>query len=230
MSIGSESRSSALESLSALIDGELDSNEVMRACSAWRDDISARSTWHAYQLIGDVLRSDDLANHAAHDAAFLATLRERLASEPVVLAPEPVAEPLAQPAGVPAWPEVARAAHAGRHRRWTWVAPSAVAAGFVMVAGALLVTRTPLPQGGTAADSLLARGGSGAAPTRVVNAPALAAADASIEPQALRPTGKVIRDSQLDRYLAAHQQFAGTSALGVPSGFLRNAAAEMPNR
>jgi sigma-E factor negative regulatory protein RseA len=104
-----------------------------------------------------------------------------------------------------------------------------VAAGFVMVAGALLVTRTPLPQGG-AADSLLARGGPTPSAARVVNAPALAAADASIEPQALRPTGKVIRDSQLDRYLAAHQQFAGTSALGVPSGFLRNAAAEMPNR
>jgi sigma-E factor negative regulatory protein RseA len=41
---------------------------------------------------------------------------------------------------------------------------------------------------------------------------------------------KLLRDTRLDRYLAAHQQFAGTSALGVPSGFLRNAAAEVPNR
>jgi len=42
--------------------------------------------------------------------------------------------------------------------------------------------------------------------------------------------GKIVRDARLDRYLAAHQQFAGTSALGVPSGFLRNAVAEAPNR
>ena len=35
---------------------------------------------------------------------------------------------------------------------------------------------------------------------------------------------RITRDDRLDRYLAAHQQFAGSSALGVPSGFLRNAA------
>ena len=34
-----------------------------------------RSTWHAYHLIGDVLRSDDLARPPARDAAFLAALR-----------------------------------------------------------------------------------------------------------------------------------------------------------
>ena len=43
------------------------------------------------------------------------------------------------------------------------------------------------------------------------------------DPQALVANAAVIRDAQLDRYLAAHTQFAGTSALGVPSGFLRNA-------
>ena len=43
------------------------------------------------------------------------------------------------------------------------------------------------------------------------------------EPQALVANGKLIRDARLDSYLAAHKQFAGTSALGVPSGFLRSA-------
>ena len=33
--------------------------------------------------------------------------------------------------------------------------------------------------------------------------------------------GRLVRDPRLDRYLAAHKQFAGTSALGVPSVFLR---------
>ena len=45
------------------------------------------------------------------------------------------------------------------------------------------------------------------------------------EPQVLIANGKQIRDARLDRYLAAHKQFAGSSALGVPSGFLRNATA-----
>jgi sigma-E factor negative regulatory protein RseA len=65
-----------------------------------------------------VLRSDDLATPPARDAAFLCALRPRLAAEPVVLAPEPP-----------------RRARSGR---WTWMAPPTVAAGFVLVTGALL--------------------------------------------------------------------------------------------
>ena len=42
--------------------------------------------------------------------------------------------------------------------------------------------------------------------------------------------GQVIRDPRLDRYLLAHKQFSGSSVLGAPSGFLRNAAAEIPAR
>jgi len=33
---------------------------------------SLRATWHAYHLIGDVLRSADLACHPDHDAAVCA--------------------------------------------------------------------------------------------------------------------------------------------------------------
>ena len=222
MSIGSESDPSALENLSALSDGELDSNAVSRACAAWRDDAAVRSRWHVYQLIGDVLRSDDLASPAPRDAAFLAALRVRLMAEPTVLAPLSVidaGEPVAQPA--------ARVANAGRGRRRSWMAPSAVAAGFVLVAGAVMVTRSPSP-GTLRPDGAVVATGN-------VPQPAVAGAGAGLteaivvsrEP-GLR--GPVIRDARLERYLAAHQQFAGTSVLGVPSGFLRNAAAEAPNR
>jgi sigma-E factor negative regulatory protein RseA len=227
MSIGSESDLSALEKLSALADGEVDAGAVSRACSAWRDDAAARSTWHAYQLIGDVLRSDDLASDPAHDAAFLAAVRGRLAAEPVVLAPEPISEPAA-PAAEPAVRHVARS---GRGVRWSWMAPSAVAAGFVMVAGALFVTRSPLPgqPGGTAPETTLARSFGGAAAPGV-GVPMLAASETRLEAQTSGVNGKLIRDPRLDRYLDAHKQFAGSSALGVPSGFLRNAAVEAPNR
>jgi sigma-E factor negative regulatory protein RseA len=43
------------------------------------------------------------------------------------------------------------------------------------------------------------------------------------EPQTVVASGQVIRDARLDRYLDAHKQFAGSSALGVPSAFLRSA-------
>ena len=36
----------------------------------------------------------------------------------------------------------------------------------------------------------------------------------------------MLRDARLERYLAAHKQFAGTSALGVPSAFLRSATVD----
>jgi sigma-E factor negative regulatory protein RseA len=40
----------------------------------------------------------------------------------------------------------------------------------------------------------------------------------------------MIRDRQLDALLAAHKQFGGTSALQVPTGFLRNATFEGATR
>lgn len=204
-----KSDSRLLEDLSALADGELEPAEVAQACARWRDDPELRERWHAYQLIGDVLRSEDLAASGARNAAFLAGLRERLATEPVVLAPESAA-------AVPDGPMTGAAARRGR---WAWKAPAAVAAGFVAVAGVLTVVGLPgtAPSGG----ATLARSVPGVSP-----ATALSAAS----PEAFVANGRVVRDARLDRYLNAHKQFAGTSALGMPSGFLRNAAVEAPNR
>src|SRR4051812_30230061 len=100
MSNGSEGDAAALENLSALSDGEADAPAIARACAAWRDDAGLRSAWHAWHLIGDVLRSDDLACRPGRDAAFVAALRRRLAAEPVVLAPQgptEEVEPILQP-------------------------------------------------------------------------------------------------------------------------------------
>jgi sigma-E factor negative regulatory protein RseA len=109
------------------------------------------------------------------------------------------------------------------------MAPSAVAAGFVLVAGALVLTRAPAP---VAPARVAAEPTFAAAPTLppVAMPSAFAPTEARFMPRGLSPDNKLLRDPRLDRYLAAHQQFAGTSALGVPSGFLRNAAAEAQNR
>jgi len=215
MSNGTQATEVARERLSALVDGELDSQWVGEACALWRNDAELRSTWHAYQLIGDALRSEDLTQGAARDESFLMALRARMADEPTILAPEPVV-PVQVPL-VPGVPQIrvagGQAADGGRQARWSWWAPTAVAAGFVAVAGAVLVTRGPVPRGPETT---------------------LAASPAALQPIAQAETavvnGNLIRDARLDRYLSAHKQFAGSSALGVPSAFLRDASAEASGR
>jgi len=209
----------ARERLSALLDGELDGHAVTLACVQWRESAESRATWHAYHLIGDVLRSDDLASHPVRDSGFLDALRARLATEPVVLAPQPLnATAAVEP-------------HAARSvRRWQWIAPGAVAAGFVAVVGVLTLTRPNSPPERNDATSSVAQA---AAPTSLAGGAAVGVgnpAGSTPEPQALVATGQLIRDARLDRYLTAHKQFAGSSALGVPSAYLRNATADASGR
>lgn len=209
------------EQLSALADGELDASAVAAACASWRDSESARARWHSYQLIGDVLRSDDLASSAEKDASFMSALRARLLTEAVVLAPEPfvaavAAEPYRESTGV------------ARRRGWSWMAPSAVAAGFVAVAGMLVVTQSPAP-GVDPVGAVM----SSARPSQsggMMVAASTPSGSSLMEPQALVADGQLIRDAGLDRYLAAHKQFAGVSVLGMPSGFVRSVATEAPKR
>lgn len=120
--------------LSALMDGEADAATAQRGCEVWARDAQARRDWHAYHLIGDALRSEDLGARAAHDAAFLNRLRERLAAEPAVLAPQAPIKPA---------------------RRANWAVPAALAAGVVVVAGVLVLLRAAAP-GGEVAPALLA--------------------------------------------------------------------------
>lgn len=184
--------------LSALADG--DGTALARACSSWRDDAGARETWHAYHLIGDVLRSEDLAHAPERDEAFLAGLRQRLATEPAILAPTPVR---------PAAP--ARA-------RQPWLMPAAVAAGFVVVAGVLVVTRTSQPGAPLATPTLAAASSPGV--LRVGNAAAVAAPVPS--------GGNLIRDLRLDEYLRAHQAARDGVAVAAPGGGLRQVEVLVP--
>lgn len=176
------------ESLSALVDGEAGPQEAEAVRAAWRQDPALRARWHDYHLIGDILRSEDLASDAGHDADFLARLRDRLAAEPVVLAPSSVRAPAAR-------------------RRWAGVA--AMAAGFVVVAGAALSVFGPgaVPEAGPGlAQAPEAPVGPArpAAPSdlALVAGPAPAEGESALPPERLREAG-------LSPYLDAHEQLAG---------------------
>jgi sigma-E factor negative regulatory protein RseA len=174
------------QTLSALMDGHSDSDQFDGACGLWRSNAQARECWHTYHLIGDVLRSDELAARPARDAAFLSAVRSRLAQEPVPLAPAPIAP----------------AAAVGDAKRWRGrlVAPMAVAAGFVAVAGVLVVTRVGNPD----------------------VAPAVPVAAGNGQPDVMVANGQLIRDARLDRYLAAHRQISGRVAVHVPGTVVRS--------
>ena len=183
--------------VSAAVDGDADA--LARTCADWRGDARTRATWHTYHLIGDAMRSSELAASPARDEAFLAALRGRLAAEPVVLAPQ-------------ALPAVAR------RNPGAWRVPVAVAAGFAVVAGVLVVSRLSVPSesGGPALASASSPQGSGLrSAAGVVPATGAPAVD-----------NGVIRDARLDEYLRAHQSARG--AMGAPGGGLRRADVELP--
>lgn len=193
--------------LSGLMDGVADRADAESGVALWRDDPQARTQWHAWHLIGDVMRSEDLASAPARDEAFLARLRERLAGEPVPLAPAPLA-------GVADNAAPGMAMHDPARRRGLWLGSAAVAAGFVAVAGALVVLRSAEPDAGDAAATFswtLPLPGGGLQRVGSVQSPSAA-------PQL---DGQVVREVQLDTYLRAHRQvLAGAPAL-VPGGALR---------
>ncbi len=174
--------------LSAALDG--DAEALAEACRDFRDDVGARSTWHAYHLIGDVMRSSELAQPARRDADFLASLRERLAAEPVVLAPAPVVAP---------------------RRRWSMPAAAAASvAGVAVVAGALVMSRP---------DAVQEAPGFAAAPG-LVPVQQLQQAQTTqpvLQPQA-RPVARngMLRDERLDEFLRVHQGMHGGFALPRP--------------
>ena len=115
------------------------------------------------------------------------------------------------------------------------MAGGAVAAGLILVAGTFAVLRlddVAAPAGLASTDAAARASLASAAPATT---PGEAAArspstETTSPPPALVANGRLVRDSRLDRYLEAHKQFAGTSALGVPSAFLRSATLDSPAR
>lgn len=75
------------ETLSSLVDGELDPAAADSLLTALCRDAELRNEWVTLHIVGDALRSSEVA--AAHSTSFCARVAAALANEPTVLAPRP---------------------------------------------------------------------------------------------------------------------------------------------
>ncbi len=201
------------ELLSALADGQLRGSEFAEVVASATGSHDGLATWHAYHVVGDVLRCADLAT-GQDERAFLERLR-LLLDAPVGVVVGTDSAPQDNP-GL-AVPVFASSGSRSRIRtegandpdmRWKWLAGVASLAAVAVLGWHL---------GGWDAGF--------GQPSQLAVAP-VAATVAS--PSAPPPV--MLRDARLDELLAAHKQFGGTSALQMPAGFLRNATFENPDR
>ncbi len=214
------SKSSNLEeSLSALVDGELDAvalDELLRDIEA---EPQRLETWYAYQAVGDALRGSGAAVSAKAPGDFLAGFRERLKAEAVV--------PARPAVGHVVEPTTAVAANDAVFR-WKLVA------GFASVAAVMAVTWNLM---GVAPEGAGASG-----PQLASSPPAPAVTSPGVTPASVAPAvpstavavstgqGVVIRDARLEELLAEHRQHGGMSALQMPTGFIRGATYDASDR
>ena len=178
-------------------------------------DAALRADWHAWHLIGDVLRSEDLASDPRHDRDFCAAVARRACRPSRSFSRPRRRSPTRRRRRVD---RRARPSGAGRRRARSLPASSWSSAPSPSFAPATSPTAQVALRRRAGVDRRLARRGR----TR--------RGGCDRQPVAIVADSKIIRDAQLDRYLDAHKQFAGTSALGVPSAFLRSATVDSAAR
>lgn len=187
------------ERMSAFVDGEsLDEiGNISQFLAELKSD--ERAAWSAYHLIGDALRSDDLAVSPARSSAFMTAFSARFEAEAHVLAP---AAPPAKARG-------------GMLRR-------RVVPAFAVAAAAATLTWIVVPQ----LQGVDSHGGAqvaSVAPADSVQRVALASVPA-VTVRAPVVEANIIRDADLDQYLVAHQQFSQQPAMPGSMPLIRAAA------
>lgn len=198
------------EQLSALADGELQGEEFAQAMEFAAQD-EGQSTWRLYHLVGDVLRSPELAGHSQSDPSMVQRIREQLAQE---AGPGRFSDAGLRVAQI-TQPDQAEAANTAV-LRWK------MAAGFATLVAVAAI-------GWSSFGSLTSGGGAQMAAAPAAATPAAPAASAvAVAGNDGQPV--MIRDPRLDELLAAHKQLGNASALQLPAGFLRNATFDTPGR
>ncbi|MEG0938287.1 MAG: RseA family anti-sigma factor [Comamonas sp.] len=240
------------EQLSALVDGEASSSHMQVVLSFAESD-EGQQSWGMYHLIGDVLRSPELAHHSQHD--ILSSVRAHMASEPMrviqgihlsgvtsdgleqVTAAEQQGQAQAKVANLPA----RQAANASVFR-WKMAAGFASVAAVAAVGwGVMLAGSGGLNDGQSGAQlaaanpnvvlasavPMVPNGLMSATSAEQGVATALdAEAQSSTAVAVAGPNGQTVmlRDSRLDELLAAHPQYSSAPNLQMPASFLRNAS------
>lgn len=190
------------ELLSAMVDGELRGEELEQAL-ACAESAEGCASWELYHLVGDVLRSPDLAHHSQHN--LLTGLRAQLAQEPALQLQSSQLQQVAAGMEQTQAPVVALRDPAANHSVFRWK----VAASFATVAAmaALGWNLVATPADGQGAQLASAPGANSSVVVATEN-------------------GSVLRDPRLDALLANHQQYASRASLQTPADFLRNASFE----
>ena len=190
--------------ISDLADGQLRGAAFADALALLETSSPARAAWHGLHVAGDVLRANVNANatvnaaNTAKDMAFLSTFRANLAKEPVLV-------PMGlQTSGINSSAPAAVAQVANdSFFNWKWVGGLSAAAAVVAFSWNLVGTTATAPNG---SGAQLAQSAVQAAPVATQTS-----------------AGVMLRNPQLDALIAAHNQVGGSSALQMPSGFLRSA-------
>lgn len=204
------------EQLSALADGELGVDDVARLVRQPAAHDEMQATWHAYHMIGDVLRGGEQAVCGGGSSGFLSRLQTRLQAEAPLVPARPT---LPEQALLIAVAPVAEPANDANFR-WKMVAGCASFAAVVAMAwsvagiGGLPAVQPQLAVLSPAAPTLVAAPQTVEQPVTLANG----------EPQVM------IRDARLDELLVAHRQAGGGTALQMPAGFLRSATFATPER
>lgn len=200
--------------LSALADGELGASEFDALLDSL--DTSSLPNWHAYQVIGDVLRGQGDPAGTRPAAEFLAAVRIGLDGHDTHMnvAPRAVFETPGPVSG-----QIRQEAANDALFRWKMVA------GFASLAAVMAVSWGVVSGSGSSGAAGAQLASNAPVPVATVSAPAVSAPVTANTGQ-----GVVIRDAQLEALLAEHRQHGGMSALQMPSGFIRNATYEAAGR
>ncbi len=210
-----DASSLSAESISALADGQLEGAQFAQALAGVVSDPHATQTWLTYHVVGDVLRSAELAP-SIKDLEFMERFERRMGMElePVTYPTHSDAPPPTVGVGLHQSPvPIAAKLQSANEGLFRWKIAAGLAG--VVISGVVGVGLWNQSTGQSAIPLSLV-------PAEDVRTP-LATVD-------LAETGVMIRDPRLDELLLAHRQLAGHSALQMPAGFLRNATFEGPAR
>jgi sigma-E factor negative regulatory protein RseA len=191
-------QASARERVSAFVDGESfdESGDIGQFIAGMSH--SERTAWSDYHLIGDTLRSDELAESPARSSAFMASFSARLESEAHVLVPSVAVQ----------------RGRGGLLRR-------RMVPAFAVAAAAATLTWIVVPQlqgvDSHSGAQVASVSGDGVQHVAMATVPATSTRSPVTE-------ANILRDADLDQYLEAHQQFSQQPAMPAAMPLIRAAA------